>query len=264
MEARDVGGRVSNNNEVMKPRLVSCYFDPPGGLPHWARMAKVLEYSARKFTDWDIDIRRIEFDESFRSAIGVRSLAYNTQKMQFWFDAVMAAADGAQMLLIDADTVILRSLDDVWESEFDYAYTIRHKSFPFNSGVVFVRVSQAVRDFFHVWRNENLRMLTDSAHHQKWRKAYGGINQAALGFALEHQLTSRLKLLQLECQEWNCEDTTWNNFDERTRILHVKSNLRRAIFVDPVFTPHLAGLIEWWKEMEREATVGRLYDTPGV
>lgn len=235
----------------IKPRLVSCYFTAPAGLPHWPRMARVLDYSARKFCpDWDIDIRRIEFDESFRHATGVKSLAYNTQKMQFWYESIMVAPDGARVLLIDADTMIVRSLDDVWQAEFDYAYTIKDSRFPFNSGVVFVRVSGAVRDFFQIWRDENMRMLTDTAHHSKWRQAYGGINQAALGFVLEQKLTRRLRLHQLECLEWNCEDTNWKHFNGRTRIVHIKTRLRQAIFISTEFAPHLVGLIGRWKELE--------------
>jgi hypothetical protein len=232
----------------MMPQLRACYFGQDGP---FHRMAHVLAYSAYQHCPtWDIEVRHIS-PRPLVSALGIASHVHNTQKMEYWADAVAAAPDGACLLLIDADTVILQPLDDIWHQPFDVAYTTKQSRFPFNSGVVLVRVSPASRRFIETWRGENLRMLGDRLHHQEWRKRYGGINQASLGYALEHQLTKHLRLLELPCVEWNCEDSAWRDFSPtRTRIVHVKSALRRAIFQMTVTDEAVRPLIKLWQDLE--------------
>lgn len=237
----------------MKPVLVACYFgDGYEGL--WPRMARVLAYTAAQHCPgWDVRVDPIT-PAPLRSAIGVESLVWNTQKMEHWAAAVEALPDGARVLLIDADTFIVRPLDDVWDEPFDFGYTTKVSRFPFNSGVVFLRVTPAVRAFMRVWRAENLRMLGDRLHHQEWRAKFGGINQAALGYALTTHLTDGLRMRQLPCAEWNCEDTCWRSFNPAvTRIVHVKSLLRRFIFNMGPPAPHLRALKRYWLALETAA-----------
>ncbi|MGE3472087.1 MAG: hypothetical protein AB7O28_17160 [Vicinamibacterales bacterium] len=236
-------------------RLISCYFGADG---HFARLARVLAHTAAtQCPTWD---RRIEAiaPRPMKSALGVTSHVVNTQKMEHWHDAVAAAPDDARMLLIDADTMILRPLDDIWDRAFDFAYTTKETRFPFNSGVVFLRVTPAVREFMRIWRDENVRMLGDARHHTVWRRKYGGINQASLGHALETGRTTALRILSLPCLEWNCEDSHWAKFDpEQTRIVHCKSGLRQAILGMGPATfrrqPDIARLARIWSTFEQDA-----------
>lgn len=234
----------------MTPLLRACYFGQDGP---FHRMATVLAYSAYQHCpDWDIQVKHIS-PKALTSALGIASHVHNTQKMEYWAQAVQAAPNGACVLLIDADTVILQPLDDIWERPFDLAYTTKDSRFQFNSGVVLLRVSPAVRRFIETWRSENLRMLGDRVHHQVWRKKYGGINQAALGYALEHNLTRELDIVKVPCLEWNCEDSAWRDFSAATRILHVKSALRRAIFQMTVTDEAVRPLVKLWQELERQS-----------
>lgn len=212
------------------PRILSAsYFNAePGG--RWARLARVLAHSAA--THCPAWARRIEAitPAPLTSALGIPSHVHNTQKMAAWAEAVDRAPEGAELLLIDADTVILRPLDDVWDRIVDVGYTTKASRFPFNSGVVFLRVSPRTRAFVRAWLDENIRMLGDKTHHVVWRQQYGGINQAALGYMLT-QRPPALQMLELPCAEWNCEDASWPAFDPAvTRILHIKGALRRALF----------------------------------
>lgn len=243
----------------MNPRLVSCYFAGPAE-KECARMARVLEYTARRHCPgWAIDVARIE-PPAARSARGSAWEAANTQKLDHWAARVAAAPDGTPMLLMDADTMILHSLDDVWARPFDVAYTVRDVGgmrFPLNGGVVFLRVSPGTRRFVETWRAENRKMLENAAYHAPWNRRFGGINQAALGKVLESSLVAELKLnvLKLPCSEWNAEDTSWARFDPaRTRIVHVKSGLRRAVFGPNVsaMAPYRA-LAVIWRRLEKEA-----------
>ncbi len=235
------------------PCLEACCFgaDPDG---QWARMARVLAWTAGQHCPgWVSHIQRIR-PQPMVSALGIASHVANTQKMEHWYTLVSAAPDGARLLLLDADTMITRPLDDVWDRDFDLAYTTKESRFPFNSGVVFVRVTDRARAFVSAWRDENRRMLGDSAHHQTWRKRYGGINQASLGFMLAQPPRAGLTIATLPCVEWNCEDFSWERFDPRvTRIVHLKSSLRRAIFLRTAVGQHVRPLAALWGTLEREA-----------
>lgn len=245
----------------MTPRLESCYFGS-GRHGEWDRLANVLRFTAQAHCGtWNVNVQRID-PKAYTSAIGLRPNEANTQKLESWLDIVEAAPDGQQLLLIDADTAILRPLDDVWGEDFDLAYTTKRKArFPFNGGVVFVRVSPAIRTFFAQWWQENVFMLGHATHHQPFRKRYGGLNQAAFGALLERRAAAQLKLLELPCAEWNCEDASWSAFDpERTRILHIKTaltggDLRRTLFARWPAPPHIQQLATLWKDLEAQSLV---------
>lgn len=231
----------------MTPRLIACHF----GDRDWTRMAAVLAHTAREHCPgWDVQIEAIT-PVPHVSALGMPSHVANTQKMEHWFDRAMAAPDGTPVLCIDADTMIVQPIDAVWDRVFDLAYTTKVSRFPFNSGVVFLRMSEPVRDFLAIWMHENRRMLGDQVHHQVWRAKYGGINQASLGYALESKLASGLRLAQLPCVEWNCEDSAWDRANASTRIVHVKSGLRKAALRGRRgATPAIRRLADQWRALD--------------
>lgn len=251
---------------MTRPRLEACYFGSVSSPQmEWPRLARVLHATASHHCPaWSVRVSCVT--PALRtSALGVPSHAVNTQKMDEWHRIVMAANDGDRLLLIDADTMIVRPIDDVWDREFDLAYTSkRHTKFPFNSGVVFLRVSDRVREFVSAWQRENARMLEhccpsgraclDPGCHSRWRARYGGINQAALGWMLEQSQTYGVQLAELPCAEWNCEDASWDEFDlNRTRILHLKGLLRRVVFgrQDPT-NDRVRWLAHYWRQTEAD------------
>lgn len=238
------------------PRLDACWFpsDDPQLNSQLARMARVLNYSARQHcAAWDIQVREIPADRP-KHRYANASHGANTRKLEAWTTLVQAAPDGAEILLLDVDTFLTRPLDDLWTMSFDLAYTVRQDyNRPLNSGVVAMRVSDPVRAFIQHWAHENRRMYDDRAYHAVWKRKYGGINQAAFGKLLEQDYAAPatgLNLLPLPCLEWNCEDSSWAQFDpDRTRLVHVKSALRRAVFQSPVGT-HLRELARLWRSLE--------------
>lgn len=237
---------------MTSPRLEACYF--LDGNRRWERLARVLEWTARQHCPgWRIAVSGLV--PKFRpSAHAVRSAQANTQKLEWWAHQVATAADGDRLLLLDADTMILRPLDDVWAEDFEWAYTTKAESFPFNAGVMFLRVSPAVRAVMAEWLAVNLRMLGSSAYHGRFRPRYGGMNQSAFGALLEGGAFNGLRLRTLPCVEWNCEDTGWAHFDPAvTRILHVKSSLRH-VCLNGFVVPELAPLAARWRAADAEAT----------
>jgi hypothetical protein len=244
-------------DDLRPPRLVSHWF---GDNPQFARLARVLEFTARRHCPgWSIEVERVNPAPRV-SPLGVPSHAHNTMKMDTWAGVIAAAEHGDRVLLIDSDTAILRPLDDVWDQDFDMAYTVKETTrFPFNSGVVFLRVNESVRVFAEEWQRENARLLNDPREHQVWRSQFGGVNQAALGYMLTSGIVEQLglRLVKLPCVEWNNEDTSWQSFDPaRTRIIHIKSGLRRAVFGFGPVMARLRPLVRVWRELERVAGGG--------
>lgn len=241
---------------------MACYFMPSdsGGHPdHWTRMANVLAYSAAlNCPGFEIAMEQLG---KARPVPGrTESVAANTWKLDRWAEVVAAAAEGDEIVLIDVDTFILRDLAPAFDRPFDVAYTLRDSvppvALPFNAGVVFIRANDASRRFMRMWRDENRRMAADPAYHLPWFKRYGGINQAALGKILAEDLPAsvEIRVESLPCSEWNCEDSTWARFDPAvTRVVHVKSALRRDVFNLSPAVPGLRHLTRLWRELERDA-----------
>jgi len=184
----------------------------------------------------------------------VTSYGANAYKLELWAELVRTAPDGSRILLIDADTFVSGCLDPLWGEEFDVAYTGRDASpFPLNAGVIAIRAGAPARAFMREWSRLDLRLLRDSALHGLWRRKYGGINQAALGWLLESggAETSGARVLRLPCLVWNCEDTSWSAFDPAvTKVVHVKSALRMAALGVHV-THALRPLARVWCALDR-------------
>jgi hypothetical protein len=235
---------------MTSPRLEACYFHA-GGDGRWARLAAVLRATARQHCPgWGIQVQDVPPQLLER---GKRGEACNTAKLEHWNAVVQASADGDRVLLIDADTFIVQPIDDIWDRTFDVAYTKRLSRFPLNGGVVFLRVSAAVRQFIARWVGENRRLMEHGSDQpQEWRHRFGGVNQASLMTVLSEP--HDLEVLALPCAEWNCEDTSWDLFDPvATRIVHVKSALRLACLEPQPIPPELAHLAGLWKSLDRIA-----------
>lgn len=235
----------------MKPRIESVWF----GDGKYKRMAKVFEATARQHCPgWTLNLRRTEEQDIPAHRAARRGHVANTQKLELWNDIVQDAPDGARILLIDADTFFVNPIDDIWDHDFDVAYTTKRSQFPFNLGVMFVRVSLASKGFFACWTTENRIMLQKKVIHRQYRDRFGGINQAAFGRTLETPAVIGLNLIGIPCSTWNCEDSAWHAFDAaKTRIVHVKSALRRALFENDraaLAKPGVPRLVEMWKRLE--------------
>lgn len=243
----------------MKPRLESVYFrgDGPNG-DQYERLARVLDYTASLYCgNWDVRIRQIAMNVDYQTN-GIHSHVSNTEKLIHWNRIVQEAPDGAEILVMDADMMILRPIDDVWKQSFDMAYTTKRAKLPFNGGVIFLRVSDRTKTLMAAWLDANMALLRSPKSHQLWRKKYGGMNQAAFG-----QLLPRIRsefgvhLIELPCREWNCEQSAWHTYQpEFTRIVHIKSGLRRAVLgKTSVIEAHLMPLVKKWRELDKLAVM---------
>lgn len=239
----------------MKPRIEAVWF----GGERYQRMTRVFEATARRHCPgWGLNIRKVDEAHLPRHRTANSGHVANTQKLDCWNEIVQAAPDGARLLLVDVDTFFVNPIDDIWDHDFDIAHTVKRSQFPFNLGVIFLRVSPAVRAFFTAWTEQNRRMLSHKVIHRQYRDRFGGINQASFGRVLETEAANGINLIGIPCSTWNCEDSAWNAIDPAvTRIVHVKSALRRALFdnrADDMAKPGVARLVEMWKALEARDT----------
>lgn len=237
------------------PRLIACHFNGR----EWYRMATVLAHTARQHCpEWDVIVEAITPKEMY-SSLGVPGHVANTQKMAYWHAHVMAAADGDRLLLIDADTFITNPLDAIWDRAFDVAYTVKPRagSYPFNGGVVFLRISDRVKAFVTAWRRRQEELLTAKTHRERWLRTYGGVGQAGLGYTIE-DFRERVSVVGIPCREWNCEESGWPHFDPAvTKIVHVKGQLRLRILRRYVGDADVERLAKIWHGLEASATRGQ-------
>jgi hypothetical protein len=136
--------------------------------------------------------------------------------------------------------------------------TARHNSrYLYNGGVVFVRNTQAAKDFIALWAKVNADFLEDrekfdnKGMHEKWRKKYAGINQASLGCILEtHKFKAKIKTVP--CDVYNvCEDyRVVKPGDTKAKVVHYKSSLRKLVIaslgVDKCRQDMKQAALEWW------------------
>jgi hypothetical protein len=200
-------------------------------------------------------VRRIK-PSSLRSAAGSISNSNNSWKLEFWAEAVCSAPDGTRVLLLDGDTFLTGDPGDIWETDFDVAYTRRPAEvtrYPINAGVFAARANERSRSFMRAWLKRDREFLASRQLHDPWTRIYGGINQASLGSLIESPGEREgVNLVALECLRFNCEDTCWEAFDpERTRIVHVKSALRmHALGLSSAKTPATKNLVRLWRSAE--------------
>jgi hypothetical protein len=245
----------------VRDRLFSVYF-ARDDKECYVRLARVLEASARRHApDWDVEVRRIQ-TTNLRSSGGCQSHSDNSWKLEVWKDEVCSSPEGTRIVLLDADTFLTGNPGDVWEQEFDVAYTARPAGvslkYPINAGVFAVRVNDRSRAFMRAWHQQDRTFLADRKLHYPWAHIYGGMNQASLGSMLHRPETlpemglEGVKVAALECARFNCEDTSWELFHpDRTRIVHVKSALRmNALGLSGARTPALKNLVRLWRSVE--------------
>ena len=184
-----------------------------------------------------------------------RGFSTNTAKLNLW-SKLVAEAD-QPLLLSDCDMLCLHDLRDVWDRDFDVAYTVRSECrLPFNSGVVFVKPTPAARQFISKWRDVNEEMLKSPTLHQPFRRKYAGMNQASFGYLLEQRLDAGVKLLPLPCQIWNACNEDWERIDlSKTRLVHFKGKLR-ALALSAGMVPQHAPLYSLVKEWKRYGVDG--------
>ena len=196
--------------------------------PIYERMLKAWENSVKANTQANYEIARLNPKDYPYCAHPKLSYQANSIKLNYWSNAIRT--EEGNICLIDGDTVVLKDVEHVFEQDFDIAYTRRSAGIhiPINGGVLFVKSSPRVWDFFDKWVMTNNEMLNNRSLHLIWYRKYNGINQASFGYMLERYV-SKLKIIEVPGVKYNaCDKSDWIGLNDQTHILHVKSDLRVA------------------------------------
>lgn len=216
-------------------RIVAAMMESAG---YYARLRRVFERSAAAVMP-GVEIEVLE--------LGPRP----GTRQDAMADCFVAAAEraievGGEVTVCDLDLMFLREIESAFAAPFDVAYTVRTTSLRYNTGLWFMRPSG--RRFVERWVAWTRKI---QASPRMWRvelAAFGGIDQLALHFTVSE---GGAELLELPCQEWNATQSEWAAVDSLTRVVHVKSALRRAALgMERLSDPSLAPLVEQFRRWE--------------
>jgi len=149
---------------------------------------------------------------------------------------------GVPAICSDADMMFTGNMTEVFDMDFDFAYTVRDTRDYVNAGMWFYRPTDAGRRFVKLWRQ---CVMNPSKEH---RKKYGPAEQGALVQAIE--MNTEAKLLALPCRVWNSTQYEWESFGPDTKAVHIKSELRDLVRGKEVRKPiyeHHHKLAEMWR-----------------
>jgi hypothetical protein len=151
----------------------------------------------------------------------------------------------------DLDLMFINSIEDIWEKPFDIAITTR-KTIKYNTGIWFIRDNERAKDFLHKWivNTEILVDMVKSGNEEikPYIHENGGIDQASLDMTINHEI-SKAKVFELDSTIWNACQHEWEHVTEETKIIHIKSNLRKFCFRQKKEEPpeYMKPLIKTWR-----------------
>jgi len=183
----------------------------------------------------------------------------NTLKLGVWVEEMEKLPEGHEICFIDCDMMVLKPSDDVFKNDFDICYTKRprpqNSRLPVNGGVIFCKNNECSRHFMRHFRIINDKMYNDRKFHERWRKKYAGMNQAAFGYLLEHPKEYTAKLFGVECNTYNVCNESWHNVgkNQNIRIVHIKSALRKMCVTGSCTMPNCKKAVEIWNQLYKNA-----------
>jgi len=181
-------------------------------------------------------------------------LGANTHKLRIWNDFIQQATE--PVVLSDCDMMVLHDFSEVFEGNFDIGYMVRtgranKRRIPYNGGVVFVKPTEGGKRFIKIWKDINDVMDKDAAFHKQYRAVYAGMNQASFGYLMEHPVEG-VTLKQFPCRIYDACSEDWDTLDmEKTKIVHIKSKLRKAIINGDIIGKWKSIILAWRDLEER-------------
>lgn len=183
-----------------------------------------------------------------------RNLTYNTKKLGIWADFMREATE--PVIFADCDMLCVGDPLDAFDQITDVGVTFKGpaQKHPLNGGIVFAKPTTGAVRFFDLWHDVNIQMYHDRALHQKWKRKYLGMNQAAFGLIWE-RYTLPCDIKTLATQKYNAVDCDWKSIDSNIKFVHIKSELRRAVLQNMAPYGALAKCMQLWYNYRSEIVV---------
>lgn len=221
-------------------KIVTAFFDSTG---QYKRLLNVFKLSAKKYMP-KIDIEVIPIVPPEKS-----NHHFDTY-YGFMPAAKYAYVSHHSLAIADCDLMFNGSITDVWEYEFDLAFTVRDKP-KYNTGLWFCRATKKAKLFIKDWI-DNTNMLIEYFYENEDIVNYHyGIDQASLAMTIE--MHDDVKIKELPCQIWNAEQTNWRLVDHNTKVIHIKSGLRDLLLNNYILKKkhfYLRPIIDKWRAFD--------------
>lgn len=193
---------------------------------------------------------------------GRQKWASNLLKVELWREAVrrhMREKGDRPLILMDCDMIVRRDITTQFRDEFDISFTQRadpKTCEPINTGIMCIRPSSRVIEFFDRLVQVTTGMWLDPEFHERYWQKYRGIMQAGIGYMIERDLID-LEYRMYPCSIWNACDREYPGIGTETKVVHLKENIRKRLGKSPV-EPKYAKAMSIWNEWS-----SRLFDARG-
>ncbi len=153
--------------------------------------------------------------------------ANNLLKAKTWTD--MAQEIERPTVFMDIDTVVLGELANGFQREV--TITRRDSDSWFNSGVVFVEPTNAVKKLFRDWLDKAVYFYNDQHELRRASGIHVGLHQTSfIHLLMEGKIKAEVGVL--DGHIWNATRACWKRVTKDTRVIHATSKLRQQIFID--------------------------------
>lgn len=230
--------------------VVTVSFDYANNPGKYELLQKVFAFTLAEHGNEAMHIRKDPPEDTYRVR---RFQTSNNYKLGVWIDTLKEV--GKDCCFCDVDMLCLGNIAEIWEQDFDIAYTKRSQgaNVPLNAGVMFIRNTPRAIRFLDKWRKIDDKMRIDPRLRGAYAERYCGQNQASFGFMLEKH-PDFCKIIQVPCRKWNVCDEDWPDYPDDAKFVHVKSRLRDAVFSRaPIdyWSPKLQKPLIAWYNAER-------------
>ena len=235
------------------------FYDP--SKPHFARLKNVLLYSLNKYNkDLIIIEKELECPTCEHRTENDKKFQYleNIHKTQKWNEFFQSLNIGDEVLFLDADILILNNISEMFdflENKEIILTTRNYKKLNFNAGVILFKVTENTKRFFNEWTEKISKFSHEIRFNQeiiKLSEIYLGAGQTTLAYMIEKEEYKNI-IDKVPCHIWNCCQQDWDLYTDETKIIHVKSGLRKLIFEKSVRKKStIIKLAKIWLEYENE------------
>ena len=127
----------------------------------------------------------------------------------------------------DCDLMFAGDISDAFEYDFDIGITVRESfKHPYNTGLWFYRPTDNARLFVNEWIGRTQVLVEHFDQNLDFITQHGGIDQASLALTLDSHIPCKVN--RFPCHVWNAEQSTWKYMNYLTKVVHIKSGLRKA------------------------------------
>ncbi len=197
-------------------KIIATYFDRKN--KYWQLLKVFLATAAEHMPNVEVDLIKVRPP---REISRKHDMAY-----AFNVAAQRAIQSGEEAAVCDIDLMFMQSIEPAFDLDFDVAVTVREK-YKYNTGLWFFRPNRAARHFVEDWISNTYEMMKhpEEEENKSMIAEYAGIDQASLARTINRSHYARV--LELQCTEWNSCQGEWADINKKTKVIHVKSGLRR-------------------------------------